>query len=435
MAARIKCNKRDDGVMTRKGNFLLDSLRPLWRMTQFLGILFDWCQPTIDAVCLATAYRFVVIWLTISTVAFMTVFELYQTVIFLTRQGPKKEMKFSTVHSLVAIYYWLVPLVQTCWILLYFLFLSKSLLSFFKLFRYLEDQHSPYLARIKKNNLIIIYLTFGFASLLTLFGACYMVINDDHQIYLLTYRELFIKTFTERFLDFFQMSVFFLVVIFQLLSDLVPAFVYCHSGYVVRAIQEALQDVFIQTNNQLKPHPSSPDEKGTAGPSARTHLDPEGRTLHTIWSKYDSLRLLVQQADFLFGKLIVFDCGVKFFMISVSSYSVLRSIRESTTIDRAIIVSVGIFTAYLVKLIFCTLLQSNLYYSSKKLVLRLAAWQHAHWYNLNLNQRKVMAAFYGQVRKDQLSASPLKLYTITPNLLLTMLSLTVTYMIIFLQFD
>lgn len=67
---------------TSKGNFLYESLRPLWIFTNKTGILCDWCFPSnIDTKrsCLSKIIRFLILFLAAIIILTMTIFELFQT--------------------------------------------------------------------------------------------------------------------------------------------------------------------------------------------------------------------------------------------------------------------------------------------------------------------------------------------------------------------
>ncbi len=64
--------------------------------------------------------------------------------------------------------------------------------------------------------------------------------------------------------------------------------------------------------------------------------------------------------------------------------------------------------------------------------------RHIHnrnWFKFDIEERKTFSTFQDQVNRDQVTATPSNLFTITYSLLLTLLSLTIIYVIILLQYQ
>jgi len=113
---------------TKNGNFLFDSLAPLWKITYYTNILPDWCYPIgrNNSGIFYSFLRFTMISLTIITILVMTTFESYQMAVVI----PGKT--WITNDDIVMNFVWFMPLPQTCWNMYFFLSCRFKMLPFFE---------------------------------------------------------------------------------------------------------------------------------------------------------------------------------------------------------------------------------------------------------------------------------------------------------------
>ena len=334
------------------------------------------------------------------------------------------------IEELVLHFVITMPFVQAFYTFIFFLIRRKDLFDFLERFYLLETEFVIPSGPIRKQRLVA-YLTIGLAITLTITGACFVTLNPskvengtiEYYPYYLTYYATFRDIFTEPILEMFQIWSFFCLAIPYLLSDLVPSFIYYHSGAIVNAICEDIQKTLLVISSGI-------------GLSSETQvddsLDSDGREIHRIWMKYDRLALLVRNTNQTFGPMVFFDYGIKFFLVSLLAHSVLATLRESNeTVFNIVHLAMAICIA--ARLISGILLKSNLYRSSKNLSNQISTMTIHHWFCINKSQRKLLIMIQQDVERDKLIANPLDLFYISPGILLAMLSLTVTYIIILFQ--
>jgi hypothetical protein len=231
--------------------------------------------------------------------------------------------------------------------------------------------------------------------------------------------------FRSIFHSFFNSIFFFtLVIFFQLLGELVPSYIYYHAGSIAVAIRKDIQELF-----QTTPYLSN----GVAAVSFNTNNQFDEHKIHLHWFNYVSLRNLVKEADHIFGSLMLIDYGMKFFMICMMTFSGLNEFRDCPLFEA--LAPLAMSAIYLLRLVTCVARKSHLFRSRELLQTALITSLNKNWFNLNAEQRKTLSSFQDQVERDQLTANPLGLFSVTPGILLTITSLSVSYIIILIQSD
>lgn len=409
-----------------KSYFLYETLGPLCKMTHYLGILPDWCyflnkgrDPGYSII-----QRVLVIMVALITSYCMTAFEFFQTMLAIC--------SWKGINELVLYFEFLLPFFQTSLILSVFLLRRDAILDFFKRFHMLERELILPISKIQTIS-IIIYIMYALTGLLTLAGVISMTLQPPvpfngtltYNAYYPYYYKFLRDMFSVDFLKAFQIIAFIFVILYQILSDMVPAFVYYHSGIVLQAINDEVREAM--------PLLSASSSKDDQGEKQNGHAEAVGYPLQQVWLKYTKFRILVKTADRLFGPLVLVDYACKFFMICAWTYSVLGKMRNIPVLDFSIPLCIGL--SFLARLVWGIMFKSYLNENYHRFMFHLGTWEHKYWYDLSQEGRKLLATFHDHVHDDPMSASPMRLFDVNPSLLLTMLSLAVSYLIILLQCD
>jgi len=120
--------------------------------------------------------------------------------------------------------------------------------------------------------------------------------------------------------------------------------------------------------------------------------------VYNLRSRFETLTHMVERADRIFGAIIVICHGILFFCICATVYIILYTISNQTELRSTV--------AYL---------SHRLERSSDK------------------EERRIVRSFYGRLKETKLAACPSGFYKVKPSVLLTLLSLVVSYTIILLQ--
>lgn len=407
-------------TMTTNGNFLCDSLRPLWKLTHYTGILFDWCVPlSFNASCSSALIRYCIMSLSVGSLVIMTIFQTYQMFAVIVSDT------WDIIDDLVIHFIWFIPLPHTCWNVAFFITRRRELLAFFEKFHQLEKQtHSTPVHSLARRQVVFwFHAIFG---LLLSVGIAIMICYYPEEFYFPTYYPMLRNIFTAPLLGIVEFVAFGVVLIYQSLTDLVPAFVYYHCDSLSAAIQNDLRGAI-----PIGILPGRRNSSNIAVVELEEKQDREGRLIHAVWSKYVVLRNLVKASDLMFGPLLLINYGMKFFMICMMTFSGLNDFRSTPLFD--VIVPLVISGFYVFRLTCCVMLKSQLYRSRERLITELVGCVNGYWFDLSWSEREVLISLQEQVERDQLTASPLGLFSVTPGILLTTASLTLTYIIILMQ--
>jgi len=298
----------------------------------------------------------------------------------------------------------------------FFLFRSEKCLDFFEKFKKMEDNLKNYLPsqhdRLKNDRRVIYGLLFS-SVLLTLIGLAGAILIYPHSPRSYTSNHYLKSLFGPHFLVFVSLLTNFAVIFFVLMGEMVPTFVYYHSGITLFAIGQEIE-------------------------SQHRRNSTSENSILTIWSHYNQVRELATKADQLFGSLVVTNIGFRFALICTCAYSALyyvfqNNLRSPVDNSRpvAIILSTNL-VVFIVQLSTNVIFSSNLGRASENLKQVTGNMHQSYWKLMTPETREVFRAFRSEQEKD-LVACPLNLFNITPSLLLNMAGLIVTYVIVLLQ--
>jgi len=209
---------------------------------------------------------------------------------------------------------------------------------------------------------------------------------------------------------FFMLMTGLNVVVFFTVIDLVPVLVYLHFSKMI----EALRNGLVQSLNQ--------DQVNNY------------EVIHLIWSHFEKLRVMMQRADDLFGPILILNHGVIFFIICATTFSILN-IATMTESEFGLYFPIHLVSTFLFpsRLLLSVHLILKVHSAAERLLSIAASLSTQHWKYFDEKGQRVLHSFLCRLQHVKLAACPSGFYKITPSILLTMLSLIISYTIILLQ--
>ena len=252
----------------------------------------------------------------------------------------------------------------------------------------------------------------------------------------------------------------FITATFFLLADITPACVYYHLSMNIQLLKVQIDKTLSkkllitelpsQTQTQYKETNDDSSELGIGivpkNDSLTYELDLDTKTsdynkLKQSFLLYDNISSMVYRADSLFGPYLIPNQGIQFFIICTLAYTLMDSVKFGIqgfysgkpfhVID--IVFSILMLIFFLYRMIASVLLMSTVQNSVGELRSSLATAQLRADDILDQHEHRIIKDFLTRLDHDQLSASPLGLYKISPPILLSMFSLIVSYTIVLIQ--
>lgn len=378
---------------------LEQSLRPLWMATYYGCVLLDWCRTIPDKSRLSVIVHCVGISLSLLVVIVGFVFQFCQLSLEMMKEN-------ATIHSVIPNLIWSCNYPITLDISIGFLVLRPTLLSFFQDWSLMEQNLIPSqkYAKLKRMH----YIVYGiYASMLMFlfYGTFNIMLRDPEASFLLSHYPIFRETLTIPGVFAFHMVSGLLGWALTTLGNLVPAWTFYHAGKALRS----LADEFEQNSSQINPASSVGFQQ--------------------IRLRYERVDNLVGRANRLFGWLIVTNHSVLFFMVCTLLYILLSTFRQP---DHVTWISYFFgMMAFVVPLLVSTLMAAHLHISAGRL--RLVVSIALNREILDPEESVRATHFLSRMKESPLAARPLNLYDMKPSTLLTITSLTITYVIVLLQ--
>jgi len=200
-----------------------------------------------------------------------------------------------------------------------------------------------------------------------------------------------------------------------IVADLVPAFVYYHAAKNIEAIEKEVR--LLLMNDRF--------ERLTR--------------IKLIWFRFEEWRRLIRRADQLFGAIIILNHGTSFFLICCDVCSVLNYVKIQVGNDNGSIENqegfgqILFILANILRLAFSIFMMAKIPKECDSLSTTLIHISNFQYHSAGKEERHMMKSFINRLQFGGLVASPAGFYSITPSILLTMLSLIVTYSVIMLQ--
>jgi len=148
--------------------------------------------------------------------------------------------------------------------------------------------------------------------------------------------------------------------------------------------------------------------------------------MRKMWLNYEAIRGLIDEANLLFGSMLVLNHGAMFFVASSNVFAIMRWYQGMSWL---LLLVNGLNAGNTILRVTTTiLLCSRLSNANGRLQAKISRHLAFH-----LDAPFVSTAFLIRIQDNGIIASPLHLYSIKPSILLTLLSLLVTYLIVLLQ--
>lgn len=120
-------------------------------------------------------------------------------------------------------------------------------------------------------------------------------------------------------------------------------------------------------------------------------------------------------------------------MICLLSYDLLTNFKRGEISVMA--TCFFVMLAYVIRLANTVSLMAKIQHSRELLTTQMSILHNTHWLKMDAEVRQVFSAFKFEVNSDQLSASPMGLFTVNHKLMLNLFSLIVTYLMILIQLN
>lgn len=211
---------------------------------------------------------------------------------------------------------------------------------------------------------------------------------------------------------------------FTALADIIPIFIYYHAAIAVDLLSQqwsSIRALILKREMEMKNQSSMENQQYAA-----TVFEQETRQISRI---YDSIVHLVTRADHLFGHIVIFSNGLSIYAICCF---VPRLLKAPLNDEHPYLPYT--FAVFTLRLIWPIFMSSKLYTSAGRLRAAVLSFQSC----VDLSyvsplEKEAVTYLLNQLQDHKLAASPMGLYSITPSVLLHILSITVTYIIILIQ--
>lgn len=153
-------------------------------------------------------------------------------------------------------------------------------------------------------------------------------------------------------------------------------------------------------------------------------------TINFVLFQYERIWNKVVYANHLFGIVMLIADGALFSMTTIIVYTILH---DNQTSIAQLLEYFMFFVIFVVRLVSSVLFKDQLQQSAKRLQSTLAQLLCSNWNWLSKNERNAMANAINHIEAMCVCVAPLDLYLVNRKTLLSMLSLTVSFVIILLQ--
>ena len=261
-------------------------------------------------------------------------------------------------------------------------------------------------------------------------------IDHSGSSYLLSTYKVLVDVLTLPTLGAIQLLTLFIVWILLTMADFVPAFCFYHAALAIRQLEKDVRVVFekLTVKNEERIGHLSVDVIYLNISLHHNNLDDHFRSaLHNIWKRLEHINRMTERANKLFGKLVAFGHCVAVVMISALLYSTLYYFKDvgNGLADRVACLFMNL-VGFTVRLVSCSLITSTLQRAARQMRITMTFLLSEHWEEIRKKDRDLVFLFHGRLQHqcDTLSASPLGLYNVTPSILLSILSVVVSYVIV-----
>ena len=393
------------------------SLAPLWKLTYYSCLMFDWCKP-IQKGHLSTILRRILIFVSFIILFYLianSICELITTI--MNANATLRDILILLVTDAD------LPLTLITWAT--YLVRRNELLIFFRDWSLLEKQQKVVdYTEVKRLAKILYFIYFGLSCSMAISMVVMLAIfihggnhpsKESHDLLLYYYPNL-----SHTFYNFILHCLFFIntmwMIIFIAIIDIVPILVYYHAAKLIDSLENEIRQLRDST-------------KVLSIVNLKREMS---REIQSIWVRFERIRAMIGRANDLFGPTIILNHGGMFYVnctIAFCLFDMLKDPEEAGGFPSFVI---GFFF-FATRFYFGVYFMSQVYCSTGRLVASVSELS-AQWCNSPVeNDRHVIRSFLGRIQNIRLAACPSGYYDITPSILLTLLSLTISYIIVLLQ--
>ena len=396
-------------------NCLEDSLRPLWMLTRYTGILPDWCNRNENR----GRKEKVVSYFSISLCWILLVAAPIYDIVELVIEMKSNQMTLTDLfqHLMVILVHLVHVLVQSQYLLK-----QSQYLSFFRDWqmlkvRVLEPDNTNKLKKVMVSSLAV-WMTHSLLTFLILLCLPLYYALPDMPFTFHLFKE-FIGTNAAFLYYLLTLYEYVVMLILTLILDVVPIIIYTYLSFVVSCLETELVEIF---KRMLPSKPSLFNSNFVT-------------KIRRCWVSYDTVRQLGDRANCLFGFGLLANQLILLAFICSTLFRCLHNVREGFHESTHLILGIELyrFYVYSFRLINTNLKLSKLQASTKKLHNRMISLLSQYWEVVTEEERAVIIAFINQLHHNPLAAAPLGLYNISYSIFLILSSLIFSNVIILLQ--
>ena len=381
---------------------LIQVLEPVWKLSFWVGVFPDWCHSPPRKPCSIIFNRIAVF---ISTLI-LTVLTSYQTFYLIIDFLEITSIK-SIIFSLIGFFPQLTAVVFSFYIQLR----RNTILKFFKFWNELECHPVMQNRRNDKKMTTLVIISMVITFLVNSVLLATIFFNSNSPL-LLTRHPKLVATFTRPVLLLIQSLSAIYVSTILLVGGGAPTFIAYETGSMLNALSSATKQIF--------------DDLETS--KTKYSLT---KQLHDLWHFYEQLRLRTDEANNLFGILVLLEHATFFLIICLA---VDTFVLNTKTLPLADLIILPVFFFFFVLfLVAMTLIASESEKSSRKLAVTVSLLISKNGSFLTETERLTAASYLNNIQSNVLTARPCELYDINNSLLLQILGTIVTYTIIILQ--
>ena len=401
-----------------------DNLRPLCMFLRCNLLLPDFSDQEKEN-CVFYIARLVFTMLVVLLIMSNTAFELYQMMFVLPQSNETLNIGLILIVGLCGVF-------STTFQYQFFIY-RKEIKQFLKDWKTFEIQSlENFFETEKKNEATYLIVLYAFLTFMITFGLFFYNWLDPEKPCFLSYYPIFRNKISVITLSLITAVCEYFTHIYLFLGEIVPPLFYYRTGCViedlVREFKKVSELTYSKSLNMKQCSTLTDDEIVISNLNIQFR---KGRPFGRIWKKYETVFNWVNRANDLLGTLILLGYSGVFIFSSISMYIGLFFISKD---PKVAVIFVSIFLCSALRTVLMNRLMSHLPLSCGKLKSTLALVLSRKWHVLPEDDRLLLLSFQTRLDRDELTASPFRLYFVNPNNVLSMLSVIVTYTIVLLQF-
>ena len=403
---------------------LVEAVKPLRNLTYLFGVLPNWLsqnEPTL----LSVVASFIGIFLNLALTSLLLAYQVFQLIMEVKKSSSIENFFQQTI----LIFVWICIYATGLSFHLYCLKKRTSFMSYIDDWSILEQNPAirKHLGFFQSEHTFIYRLLYGVyiaTGLVSVIGTLIRVIFQPNEIFLLSHHRIITETLTSPVIWFIHVESMFIFIFVIALAEMFPTFVFYHGVLAIRSLEQHVHHYF---KFQVSIRPIKSSQVGNLFADETIFED----QLKLVWTQMEKIRGFVGRANQMFGPLIFISHGCTFVFACSLTYFVLRNINTSPASELFKLILIALTNV--ARLIVPVLVMDRLPRSCRQFQASLSEQLGENWFLLTENERSIVSTFLNHAQNTCMSVTPSDLYGVNRSLLLSMLSLTVTYIVILLQ--